>query len=79
MTNEIKCLMCGTCCTAFDISEIGKKAGERCSHLSPENMCTIYENRPWGCRGYRPDELCVLVSTLDDEQKVRVFRKIYDV
>lgn len=76
---KIECLMCGTCCTAFDIKEIGKAAGERCRHLTGDNKCGIYEDRPWGCRGYRPDELCVLVDSLDDEQKVEVYRKIYDV
>ncbi|PLX67528.1 MAG: zinc/iron-chelating domain-containing protein [Denitrovibrio sp.] len=77
--SKIDCLMCGTCCTAFDIKEIDKKAGERCKYLSADNKCTIYEKRPWGCKGYKPDELCVLVDSLDDEQKVRVFRNIYDV
>ena len=42
-------------------------------------MCTVYENRPWGCRGYRPDELCVLADSLSPEQKVALFRKVYDV
>jgi len=76
---KIECLKCGTCCIAFDIKEIGKKAGERCRYLSDDKTCAIYEKRPWGCRGYRPDELCVLVSTLTDEQKVQVFRNIYEV
>ncbi|TCK62151.1 YkgJ family cysteine cluster protein [Seleniivibrio woodruffii] len=79
MENRVDCLLCGTCCTAFDIKEIDKKAGERCRFLSPENLCTIYEKRPWGCKGYKPDELCVLVSTLKDEEKVKVFRNIYEV
>lgn len=71
--------MCGTCCTAFDIKEIGKLAGERCRYLTEDKKCSIYEKRPWGCKGYQPDELCVLVDTLSDEQKVEIFRKIYDV
>ncbi len=79
MENNIDCLLCGTCCTAFDIKEIDKKAGERCRYLSVENLCTIYEKRPWGCKGYKPDELCVLVSTLKDEDKVTVYRNIYGV
>lgn len=78
--SKIDCLMCGTCCTAFDIKEINKNAGERCRYLSDDKKCTIYENRPWGgCKGYQPDELCVLVDSLSDEDKVKVFRKIYDV
>lgn len=77
-SSDIKCLRCGTCCTAFDIKEINKEAGERCKHLSPDNKCTIYEKRPWGCRGYQPDELCVLVDGMEDEQKVSLFRKVYE-
>lgn len=77
--SNIKCLTCGTCCTAYDIKEIDKKAGERCKYLSDDNLCTIYEKRPWGCKGYQPDELCILVDGLEDEQKVRIFRKVYDV
>jgi len=76
---KIECQLCGTCCIAFDIKEIDKKAGERCKYLSEDNLCTIYETRPWGCKGYKPDELCILVSTLTDEQKVAIYRKIYEV
>jgi len=79
MQTKIDCLMCGTCCTAFDIEGIGKRAGERCDHLSEDNKCMIYENRPWGCRGYKPDELCTLVDGLSAEDKVRLFSKVYDV
>ncbi|WP_022851239.1 YkgJ family cysteine cluster protein [Limisalsivibrio acetivorans] len=75
--SRIECLMCGACCIAFDIKEIGKRAGEPCSHLTSERKCSIYENRPWGCRGYRPDELCVLLSTLDEEERVGIMRRIY--
>lgn len=77
MKTKIDCLMCGTCCIAFDIKEIGKKAGERCKHLDKDNKCTIYENRPWGCKGYQPDEICVLVDGMSDEDKMKIFTKIY--
>ncbi len=33
------------------VSEIGKKAGERCQHLG-DSGCTIYETRPESCRLY---------------------------
>lgn len=77
--NEIECLKCGACCTAFDISELKKEAGVRCENLTPENTCGIYETRPWGCKGYKPDELCVLFSTLNMEERITLFRKIYGV
>ncbi|MCD8567600.1 MAG: YkgJ family cysteine cluster protein [Geovibrio sp.] len=76
---EIKCLMCGTCCIAFDISVLGKEAGVPCAHLTADKKCGIYEDRPWGCKGYKPDELCVLFSTLSEEERVRLLRKIYGV
>ncbi|MCD8491939.1 MAG: YkgJ family cysteine cluster protein [Geovibrio sp.] len=71
--------MCGTCCIAFDISVLGKEAGVPCAHLTADKKCGIYEDRPWGCKGYKPDELCVLFSTLSEEERVRLLRKIYGV
>ncbi len=77
--NKIECTMCGACCIAFDISVLGKKAGEPCAHLTAGRQCGIYENRPWGCKGYRPDELCILFSSLSEEDRVRLLQKIYGV
>jgi Fe-S-cluster containining protein len=74
---ENRCLLCGACCIAFDIKEINKKAGEPCVHLTAERKCGIYEKRPWGCKGYKPDELCVLFSSLSEEDRVRLLRRIY--
>lgn len=62
---KIKCKSCGACCIAPSISssipglENGKMAGERCIHLSQENLCLIYEKRPLVCREYSPNrEIC---------------------
>ncbi|WP_224984664.1 CxxCxxCC domain-containing protein [Geomonas agri] len=56
------CSGCGTCCVAPDISALGKKVGEPCRHLSGEQRCLIYEERPAVCRGYRPDEICARIA-----------------
>jgi uncharacterized protein len=53
-----ECGRCGACCTAPDISTLGKPVGVRCRHLGPEEGCTIYPDRPQVCRDYRPDGLC---------------------
>lgn len=76
---KIECLMCGSCCVAFDIKALNKEAGVPCVHLTSDNKCGIYEDRPWGCKGYKPDELCVLFSTLSHEDRVKLYRKIYGV
>lgn len=58
----MECLKCGTCCTAPDISSLGKPVGERCKHLGEDNRCGIYATRPAICRDYRPDEICLRVT-----------------
>lgn len=43
---EVKCNNCGECC---------KKAspfGSPCKYLTKENLCSIYEKRPFECRAY---------------------------
>ncbi len=57
--------MCGACCIAQSISSIipgtgqGKSAGIRCIHLSAENRCLIYTDRPLVCRDFAATrELC---------------------
>jgi len=62
------CLRCGTCCVAPDIAALDKPLGVRCRHLSPENTCGIYLERPAICRAHRPDEICraVAAPTLDE-------------
>lgn len=64
-TTKTECRMCGACCIAQSISSIipgtsqGKPAGTRCIHLSPENSCRIYNERPQVCRDFSATvELC---------------------
>ena len=76
-SNEIKCLMCGTCCTAYSISALNKPAGVPCVHLGSDCLCNDYENRPQVCRDFKADDFCVLISTLLKEEKIFIARKVY--
>ncbi|KAF1027765.1 MAG: hypothetical protein GAK37_02364 [Pseudomonas sp.] len=58
---------CGACCIAPSISSplpgmpAGKPAGERCLHLSVEQLCQLFgrPERPAVCGGFKPDiEVC---------------------
>lgn len=77
----IDCNMCGACCIAFDIAALGKKAGERCKYLGSDNKCSIHKDpkRPWACAGVKPDEVCVLISSYDQDKKVEIIKKIYGI
>jgi len=76
---EIKCLMCGACCVAYDISTLNKEAGKPCVYLSDDKKCSNYENRFDVCRGFKPDEICILISSLKFEDKVKVIQNIYGI
>ncbi len=58
----MECLKCGTCCTAPDITSLGKPVGVKCAHLGDDLLCRAYDERPAVCRGYRPDEVCAQVA-----------------
>jgi uncharacterized protein len=73
------CLGCGTCCVAPDISTLGKKAGERCKHLSEALRCASYEERPAVCRGYRPDEICAAIAAPTLEERVAGYLRLFGV
>lgn len=51
------CGPCKVCCRVIGIRELEKPPGVQCKHVNP-NMahpkigCTIYENRPGGCRDF---------------------------
>jgi Fe-S-cluster containining protein len=71
------CGRCGTCCTAPDISTIGKPLGVRCRHLDEENFCTIYDERPQVCRNYFPDELCRRIAAPSLPERVRNYLRLF--
>ncbi len=61
-TEKIACRKgCGACCIAPSLSSPipgmpqGKPAGERCSQLTPDNLCRIFgrPERPLVCVSYR--------------------------
>ncbi|MGN8249901.1 YkgJ family cysteine cluster protein [Pseudomonas sp. SMV7] len=58
---------CGACCIAPSISSAmprmpnGKPAGERCLHLTADNLCDLFgkPERPAVCGGFQADvEVC---------------------
>ncbi|MGA1863288.1 YkgJ family cysteine cluster protein [Deferribacter thermophilus] len=77
--NKIDCFQCGACCYFFDISTLKKPALCKCNHLRDDGKCAIYKDRPKVCRDFQPDEICVLISTLCFEDKIKVLKKIYGV
>ncbi|MFN3242723.1 MAG: YkgJ family cysteine cluster protein [Planctomycetota bacterium] len=68
MASEFECRVgCGACCIAPSIATPffgmphGKRAGERCVHLDPANLCTLFgkPERPAWCNDLRPSqEMC---------------------
>lgn len=68
-----ECTKCGACCVAPDIAALNKPLGLRCPHLGPDNLCTVYENRPAVCRSYAADELCTLIEAPTLEERVQKY------
>ena len=71
------CRRCGTCCTAPDIAALRKPLGVRCRHLTDVGSCAIYDSRPAVCRKYRPDELCIMISAPDLEERTSRYLRIF--
>lgn len=69
--------MCGACCVAPDIAALDKPLGVRCPHLTQENRCAIYEDRPQICRDYAADELCLRIAAPTLEERVRRYLEIF--
>jgi len=75
----MECLKCGTCCVAPDITTLGKPVGVRCRHLDGMGLCTAYDERPAVCRGYRPDEICLLVAAPTVEERVARYLRLFGI
>lgn len=71
------CERCGTCCTAPDIATIHKPLGVRCSHLTDDNLCRIYESRPQVCRNYTPDEICGHIAAPTLAERVAKYLRLF--
>ena len=75
----IECMMCGACCTAYDISTLKKPAGVPCVNLLSTGLCGDYENRPEVCRRFKPDEICLEIAPLSAENKIKRIMEIYEL
>ena len=73
----MECRRCGTCCTAPDIAALHKPLGVRCRHLTDVGSCAIYDSRPAVCRKYRADELCLMISAPDLEERTLRYLRIF--
>ena len=72
------CVACGACCAAPDISTLNKPLGVKCRHLAPDQLCSIYADRPAVCHNYTPDWVCAEVAPLPTlEARVRRYLDIY--
>lgn len=69
--------MCGACCVAPDIAALDKPVGMRCPHLTPENLCGVYESRPKICRDYAADEVCRMIEAPTLEERVEKYLALF--
>lgn len=76
---SIECTRCGACCVAPDIAALGKGLGERCPHLTAENLCAVYESRPQICRDYQADWLCERIAAPTLPERVRNYLAVFDL
>lgn len=74
-----ECTKCGACCVAPDISALGKAVGVRCPHLTADNLCAIYENRPQICRDHKADEVCDAIEAPTLEERVAKYLALFDL
>jgi Fe-S-cluster containining protein len=73
----MECTRCGACCVAPDIAALDKPLGLRCPHLTADNLCAVYEQRPAVCRGYQADEVCRLIEAPSLEERVRRYLALF--
>jgi hypothetical protein len=67
----IACTCCGACCVAPDIAALDKPLGQRCEHLTKDNLCGVYDRRPEICRSYQADALCLRIAAPTLDERVR--------
>lgn len=73
----MECLRCGTCCTAPDISTLGKPLGVKCIHLDGAGLCAVYGERPSVCRDYRPDDICLEIGAPTLAERVEKYLALF--
>jgi Fe-S-cluster containining protein len=69
----MECTRCGACCVAPDIAALDKPLGVRCLHLTSENLCAVYDDRPEVCRSYEADELCQRIEAPALDERVALY------
>jgi hypothetical protein len=73
----MECTRCGACCVAPDIAALDKPLGLRCPHLTADNLCSVYDNRPRICRDYQPDDICRLIEAPTLEERVHKYLALF--
>lgn len=73
----MECTCCGACCVAPDIAALDKPLGLRCPHLTEDNLCGVYEQRPAVCRDYAADEVCRLIEAPTLDERVRKYLDLF--
>lgn len=66
------CGTCRMCCKVMGVFELEKPPGPWCSHLSLDQGCTIYEQRPPTCRSFICGWLAGAMDLQDRPDKTRV-------
>jgi hypothetical protein len=65
-----QCGGCTLCCKLVPVEELGKAAGQRCTHQRHGKGCAIYEKRPWSCREWS----CMWLIGVEDGEPLRLRR-----
>ncbi|WP_164009218.1 YkgJ family cysteine cluster protein [Pyxidicoccus trucidator] len=73
----MECTRCGACCVAPDIAALDKPLGLRCPHLTEDNLCGVYEQRPAVCRAYAADEVCRIIEAPTLDERVRKYLDLF--
>lgn len=73
----MECTRCGACCVAPDIAALDKPLGARCPHLTADNLCGIYEERPQVCRDYTADAFCREIAAPSLEGRVQNYLRAF--
>ena len=72
-----ECTKCGACCVAPDIAALDKPLGQRCPHLTANNLCGVYEDRPAICRAYAADAFCAQIAAPTLDERVHNYLAAY--
>jgi Fe-S-cluster containining protein len=64
---------------APDIAALGKPLGVRCSFLSADSLCTVYERRPEICRRYQADDFCDRIAAPTIDERVRNYLREFEL